>query len=257
MAARTTMAVLQLIDARAREPLLTHAERAVVFGAPWLAALPADVRQDLLQACRVRSVRADQPVAAGGAGPALCGLASGALGIRARDCGPDIVDYVPPGTWYADTGVLLGGPAQLAATAHRRATIVSVQAGALRDLARRHPGLYPPLMVLSAGIMARLVRALDELATRSLQVRLALCLLRLAEGFGVAGQEGVRVAITMHQGQLAGLLRASRQRLNLELNALESDGMLRIGPELLVTDVDALRAVARAEPSPKVSARPA
>jgi CRP-like cAMP-binding protein len=237
------MAVLQLIDARAGEPLLTFAERAALHAAPWLGELPAQARQDLLQHARVRTVRASEEVSADSSAPALCGVASGALGIRLRGPAAEIVDYLPPGTWFADAGALAGASC-LVAEAHRRATVVSLPAAALLDLARRHPCLYPSIMVLSSGLTARLLRILEELATSPLKVRLARCLLRLADAFGVAEREGVRLHLTVHQGQLASLVRASRQRLNRELNLLQAAGMVRIDKALLVTDLPALQALA-------------
>ncbi len=79
-----------------------------------------------------------------------------------------------------------------------------------------------------------------------MESRLARCLLRLVQAFGVAQCDGIRLALAIHQGELAGLVRASRQRLNLELNRLQAAGIVRIDKELLLTDLDALRALARA-----------
>jgi CRP-like cAMP-binding protein len=239
------MTVLQLIDSRTpREPLLTLAERAVLHGAPWLAALPAAARHDVLQHSRVHTVRANETVPPGPSGIALCGLASGAISVRLVRPGAGIVDYLAPGAWFLDAGALVAGASSLVFRAHRRATVVGVSAATLHDLARRHPGLHLPLWELSHGLTCRLLRSLDERATCSLGIRLARCLLRLCETFGLPEREGVRLTLAVHQGELAVLVHASRQRLNLELKKLETAGALRIGRELLVTDLRALHAAA-------------
>jgi CRP-like cAMP-binding protein len=248
------MTVLQLVDARAREPLLTLSERAALHAAPWLAALPAEARQDVLQHCKVSTVRANERLAPGAASPALCGLASGALSVRLPGPDAEVVDYLGRGTWFADAGALLGGAPSLVLKAHRRATVVSVPASVLHELARRHPCLHQPVLALSSGLAARLLGILDELATCALKVRLARCLLRLCDSFGVAEPGGVRVMLLVHQGELACLVRASRQRLNLELKKLEAAGAVRIQKELLVTDLRALQQMASADRWPEPAA---
>jgi CRP-like cAMP-binding protein len=248
------MTVLQLVDARAREPLLTLAERAALHAAPWLAALPAGARQDVLQHCKVSTVRANERLSPGGTAPALCGLASGALSVRLPGRDAEVMDYLGRGTWFTDAGVLLGGAPSLVLRAHRRATVVSAPASVLQELSRRHPCLHQPTLALSSGLAGRLLGVLDELATCALKVRLARCLLRLCESFGVPEHEGVRIMLLVHQGELAGLVRASRPRLNLELKKLEVAGVVRVQKELLVTDVRALQELACAERWPEQAA---
>jgi CRP/FNR family cyclic AMP-dependent transcriptional regulator len=250
------MTVLQLVDARAREPLLTLSERAALHGAPWLAALPPQARQDLLQHGKVSTVRANERLSPGASGsPALCGLASGALSVRLAASDAEVVDYLAPGTWFADAGALAGGASPLVLRAHRRTTVVSLPAAVVHDLVRRHPCVLAPVLTLGSGLTTRLLGILDELATCCLKVRLARCLLRLCDAFGVAERGGVRVMLLVHQGELGSLLRASRQRLNLELKKLEAAGAVRIEKkELLVTDLRALQELACAERWPEQAA---
>jgi CRP/FNR family cyclic AMP-dependent transcriptional regulator len=245
------MAVLQLIDPRTREPLLSFAERAALQAAPWLAALPGETRQELLQQCRVRILKANERVSGDPPGHALCGLASGVLGVRVRGPATSVVDYLAPGTWFVDAGALAGGTSCLVAEAHRRATVASLPAAPLLELARRHPALHPSLLALSGAITSRLFAILEDLAACSLKVRLARCLLRLADSFGVPERDGVRLALAVHQGHLAALVRASRPRLNRELNLLQAAGAVRIDKALLVTDLRALRAIASADAWPQ------
>lgn len=248
------MTVLQLVDARAREPLLTLPERAALHGAPWLAALPPQARQDVLQHGKVSTVRANERLSPGACGPALCGLASGALSVRLAASDAEVVDYLAPGTWFADASALAGDVSPLVLKAHRRATVVSLPAAVVHDLVRRHPCLLAPVLTLGSGLTTRLLGILDELATCCLKVRLARCLLRLCDVFGVPEREGVRVMLLVHQGELGSLLRASRQRLNLELKKLEAAGVVRIEKELLVTDLRALQELAWADRWPEQAA---
>jgi CRP/FNR family cyclic AMP-dependent transcriptional regulator len=229
---------------RPNEPLLTLAERATLGGAPWLAALPPWTAGELLRHCRVRNLRARDCVYLAGDGPALCGVASGALSVRLRRPHSEVLDYVPAGTWLVDAGRSAASGSLLVLEAHRRATVVMLSADQLADLARQYGGLQQSILELSWAFLARLMAILEELSTLPLKQRIARCLVRLCEGFGVEDDDGMRIALAINQTEMALMLRASRQRLNLELKALEAEGVLRVEKELVVLDRAALEAVA-------------
>jgi CRP/FNR family cyclic AMP-dependent transcriptional regulator len=238
--------MLQLIDSRPREPLLTFTERAALHDAPWLVALPPEARLDVLRHCRVRSFRGGERVSLGAAFPALYGLASGAVGIRLPGGTSEVVECLAPGTWFADAGPLVRGQASFVAEAHRRATVMCMPAASLQELVRRHSCLHDPVLALSTGLSARLLGILDDLATSSVRTKLARCLLRLGDAFGEPEHGGVRVMLSINQSELACLVRASRQRLNLELKRLEAGGAVRLEKEIVLADVPALKTAAAA-----------
>ncbi|TWO68896.1 Crp/Fnr family transcriptional regulator [Caenimonas sedimenti] len=231
-------------DARSSEPLLTLPERAALDAAPWLTGLPAAARDEIVRHCRVRNLRADESVHAAGDGPVLCGVASGALRIRLRRPHSEALDYFPAGTWLVDPGRMAAASSLLVLEAHRRATVVTMPAETLSSLIQRHRCLQQPLLEAGWNLMARLMGILEEFSTLPLKLRVARCLLRLAGHFGVQEDGGIRIVLAINQTELALLVRASRQRLNLELKSLEAQGALRIGKELLITGSAALKSMA-------------
>lgn len=227
-------------DPRAFEPLLTLSERAQLAGARWLQGLPEALRTEIMGQCRVRNLRARECVQLAADGPALCGVASGTLGVRLRRPHSDILDYLPAGTWLVDGGRMAGARSLLMLEAHRRATVVTLPGELLMELARQHAGLVQPMLELSAGLIARLMEILEEHSALPLQQRVARWLLRLADRFGVAQEGCVRITLALNQTEMALMLRASRQRLNLALKSLEAAGILRVEKDLLLLDRAAL-----------------
>lgn len=231
---------------RAREPLLTLTEQAALAAAPWLADLPAEVREEILGHCRIRNLRAKECLHLAGEGPALCGVASGVLSIRLRRPHSDVLDYLPAGTWLVDAGRMAASRSLLMLEAHRRATVVSMPAELLTQLTQKHGCLHQPILETSWALMARLMSILEEFSALPLRQRVARCLMRLCDDFGVAEDDGIRMTLAINQTEMAQLVRASRQRLNGELKSMEAAGLLRIGRELRVTDLAGLQALASA-----------
>jgi len=224
------------------EPLLTLSERSVLVASPSLAGLPAWLVAEVLAHGRVRNLRAHEVVPLAGDGLALCGLASGALAVRLRQPHSEVLDYLPPGSWLVDgAGRSTAGPL-LTLEAHRRATVVCVPADAVAELAGRHDELQRRVMAIGWGSMGRLMGLLEDLSTLPLRQRLARCLLRLGDAFGADEGDGVRLMLGINQTEMGLMLRASRQRLNMELKELEAEGALRVEKELVVLDRRALAA---------------
>lgn len=225
------------------EPLLTLAERAGLDAAPWFSELAPPLRQEILRHCEVRSLRHEAAVYDDDA-PGLCGVASGAVAVALAGAQSRVLYYVPAGTWVLDSAALFGGPPLLRLQAHRRATVARLPAEALRELLRRQPAAAAAMQALGHAAVCHLTPILQELAALPLRPRLARCLGRLCEGFGVAQPDGTRIRIALHQDEIAHMLYACRQRVNIELKLLEAAGVLRIGKELVVLDRAALQAAA-------------
>lgn len=100
------------------------------------------------------------------------------------------------------------------------------------------------MQALGYGLVRRLTVLLEDLARLPLRRRIARCVLRLCDNFGVAQAGGIRIALALNQDEIAQMVRASRQRVNLELKLLEAAGALRIARELVVCERALLEAAA-------------
>jgi len=228
---------------RPHQPLLTLAERAGLDAAPWFQELPAAARNDIARHCEVRTLRSGSAVY-GQEAPGLCGIASGAASIRLHTAGAGVIDYLPAGTWILDPSALAGGPPFLRIEAHRRATVARLPREALREVLHRHPACGTLMQALGYAAVRRVTPILDDLARLPLKSRVARCVLRLCDNFGAAQAEGTRIALVLHQDEIGQMARASRQRVNLELKALEAAGVLQVAKQIVVCDRALLEAAA-------------
>lgn len=226
------------------QPLMTRAECAALDAAPWFAALPAAIRQDIGRNWQVRTLRRGDTVF-GLEAPGLCGIASGAVGLRLHSPGSRVFTYVPAGTWVLDPSALAGGPPFLHLEAHPRATVTRLPRAMLQEILKTHADAAPAMQALGYGLVRRVTSVLEDLAKLPLGRRLARGVLRLCDDFGVTQPDGTRIAFALNQDEIAHMLRASRQRVNMELKSLEALGALRIARELVVCDRAALQAAAR------------
>ena len=228
---------------RPHEPLLTLAEGAALDAAPWFMDVPAFIRHDIARHCEVRTLR-NGAAAHGPQALGLCGIASGAVGIRLHSAGSPVIDYLPAGTWLLDPSALAGGPPFMRIEAHHRATVARLPRDALAEILHRQPACVPAVQALGYAAVRRVTAILEDLARLPLGRRVARCVLRLCDDFGVAQADGIRIALAINQDELAQMARASRQRVNLELKSLEAAGVLRIAKEMVVRDRALLEAAA-------------
>jgi CRP/FNR family transcriptional regulator, cyclic AMP receptor protein len=222
-------------------PVFSLAERVALHAAPWFASMPMVIRHDIVRHCEVQRLRSGDPVYPPEA-PALCGIVSGAAGIRLHGREARPIDYVPAGTWILDPSALAEGPSFLRVEAHGRATVVRLPRDVLRELLRRHPEAAPAMQDLGHTAVRRVAPILEELASLPLKRRLARCVLRLCDSFGRAQPGGMRITLALNQDEIAHMLRASRQRVNHELKSLEAAGALRVAKELFVCEREILEA---------------
>lgn len=232
----------------AREPArLAPGERHAVTSARWFASLPPALRHDILVRAVVRRYRHGWACALRGS-PAdawFC-VARGAVRLSSGGSAGRAfsLDYLKPGQWFADD--VLGDAARhtLDAQAHGDTTLLCVVRADFEDLRHRHPALADALLRLNASRLRALCRRLDEMASLPLATRLARQLQRLQRGFGLRQDDGVRIGLRLAQDELAQLLGASRQRVNVALQALVRDGVVALDARGIVVRDDARLAAA-------------
>lgn len=213
-------------------------ERAAVDAGRWFASLSAPLREDILACAQVRRLPNDTLLSARGEPAAeWVGVAAGAVRVSTVSLGGKQValTYVEPGVWFGDIALFDGMPRTHDAVTHGPTTLLVVARADFHALLGRHAELYDALLRLNCRRLRLMFDMVEDLSTRPLAARLAKQILLLARAYG---QEepggGVRIGLQLAQEDLAELLGASRQRVNLELKALERQGALRIEPARLI-----------------------
>ncbi len=219
--------------------MLNPDERAAIDGGRWFSGLSPSLRHDILRRAKVRRYRdGDLICERGDPADQWSGVARGAV----RVCGTAVsgkqatLTYAQPGAWIGDVGIFDQGLRTHDAHAHGATTLLSVSRGDLREILLVHVELYEALLRLNAARLSRVFQQVEDLSTLPLRARLARQLGTLAHSYGVPEGSGkeVRIGLPLQQDELARLLGASRQRVNMELKAMERDAVIRVQTGALV-----------------------
>lgn len=230
--------------------LLSDERRAVETGA-WFAGLSPLLRHDILTRSFVRRYRHGWACGLRG-GPVqewAC-VARGAVRVSAGGVSGRALSlaYLEPGTWFGDVALLDGLPRPHDVQAHGDTTLLCVGKADFADLVSRHVELARALLQLNCGRIRAALEQLEGMTQLPLPARLARQLQSLVLGWGQAGEQGIRIGLRLTQDELAQLLGASRQRVNLALRSLERQGLLRLDAAgLVVLDPQGLADAAGAE----------
>ena len=227
---------------------LTTPERQNIESGPWFSKLSQPLREAILSRSTVRRLPDGTSLTSRGQ-PAheWCGVAMGAVRVSSVSLtGKQItLTYVEPGLWFGDIALFDGLPRTHDGHTHGTTTLLVVRKPDFQELLAQHVELYDALLRLNCRRLRLMFDAVEDLATRPLASRLAKQLLMLARSYGITEDEGIRIGLQLAQEDLAQLLGASRQRVNLELKGFEREGALRVEPtRLVVLDKDKLLAIA-------------
>ncbi len=218
------------------EPRLTIEERSAINAGRWFSSLSSSLKHDILRCSTVRRYLDNDLIAARGEPPeAWIACAKGAVRVSsvALSGKQTILTYVEPGIWFGDVSLFDGNRRTHDAYAHGETTIVCVSKADFKKILAQHTELYEALLKLHARRIRQLYGLVEDLNTLPLRARLAKQLLHLGRSYGVAaGSDAstIRIGLQLAQEELAQLLGASRQRVNLELKTLEREGIVCIEP---------------------------
>ncbi len=98
----------------------------------------------------------------------------------------------------------------------------------------RNPAICIRLLRILCERLRRTSELVEDRAFLSLPARLAKTLLDLADSSGRETPDGVRVDFNMSQKIFGALVGASRESVNKQLHAWQSDGLLTIGRGFVV-----------------------
>lgn len=216
----------------ADDPMLTLEERAAINRGPWFASLSPSLRHDILRRAFARRFRHGDVICERGS-PAddWSGVARGAVRVcNTSGAGREsTLTYVQPGAWIGDVAIFSDGRRTHDGFAHGRTTLLTLTRADLREILVMHVELYEALLRLNASRLTQLFKHVEDLSTLSLRARLAKQIKTLVRNYGIPSAGGeVQIGLPLAQEELAKLLGASRQRVNVELKTLERDEVIRI-----------------------------
>jgi CRP-like cAMP-binding protein len=218
---------------------LTAAQRQTMLDSPWFGTLPPGPRDEALDVATLRHFGEGEVVyAKDRPADAWYGILAGAIRLGAS--GPDgrqgLLTFLQPGAWFGDTSLFDHLPRPHDAIAHCPTTLLAVSAAQFDGLLDRYPMLYRHFVELFCQRSRLMFLALESWTAFSLDERLAMHLVHLANGHGL--RDGADVAINLHlpQEQLAQLLGVTRQRISQILHEWERLGRVHVRYGRVVLD---------------------
>lgn len=135
-----------------------------------------------------------------------------------------LVGVVGPGRWVSWVGLFMEQPHQQDFWAAEDTVLIAVPAAAVRQVAVRHPALYPRLIDEIGNRMQIFMQLVGQAVVGTPAQRLAGLLHGLAQ---VQAADAAAPQLDVSQARLAQMLGMSRQLVGKSLEALEQQGLLR------------------------------
>ena len=229
---------------------LTSQERERINAGAWFASLSPALRHDIIRCASVQRYQCGDTIAAqADAGAYWLACAKGTVRVGLSTVGGRTLtlDYVAPGQWMGDVGLLDDEPGLHDLQALGATTILRITRRDFRALFDAHEEFRSALLRKQRSQAQGLVEKVDDLKTLDLGARLAKVLLELTEKHGEPTGDGLRTGLQLPQRQLAAWVGASRQRVNEHLKRMEARLLIcQQGGLVVVRDRAALRCMAQA-----------
>ena len=209
---------------------------------PWFGSIPAAHRELLLGQLRQRQTHDGERIySVGGPPDGLFVVIDGEVRLVSypREGKQVLLLVLTPPSWFGEVSVLDEGPRPNEAISVGAALIGHVAQADFEKLARKAPGLYRDVGVLSCRHQRISLRWMGLMVSQSPPMRLAMLLLR-------APRATPRGQPTLHMSQedLAGMIGISRQSLNKTLKRLQAQRMIELQyGRIIVTDEEKLGAL--------------
>lgn len=143
-----------------------------------------------------------------------------------------LLGFLLPGMFAGFLPLIDGGALPQDVLAHLPSIVLRIPAATVQRLRTSSHELHVAFELQLAERSRRLYDMVADSMLYSLRERLALLLLQLAEGAGIERSGQWTIALRLSQADLADLLGASRSSVNIELRALQAQGLLRVAREM-------------------------
>ena len=221
----------------------------------WFGGLPAPLQELILSRSVVRKFAKGQVISVEDSVPkGLHGILEGQVHlVREVGSGDEALLHVAePGYWFGEFGVLTGRPTVVTALAHSAVRIVFLSKAQFDRILAEHPRYYQAFASLIFERYEGLVRVFAEFRDLAPESRLRVRLSAMARLRARDRPEAGPVSLVVSQAELARLVGASRQTLNVILSKLREQGVIEASfRRIRVLDVARL-----ADPRPEIDAEP-
>ncbi len=139
-----------------------------------------------------------------------------------------VIGLIDPGELFGELAVFENGPREEFAETMEKSTAVLIPSTIVHQLMHDHPTVTLGVTKLMGLRRRRVERRLKSLLFRSNRERVVCLLLELAEKYGQATTDGVRLSIRLSHQELANIIGTTRESVTMLLGELQSEGMITI-----------------------------
>ena len=146
-----------------------------------------------------------------------------------------ILAFIEPGELFGELAILEPDEKRDEyAEAIEKSTVVLIPAGEFQELVERHPRVSLGITKLFGLRRKRIEQRLKNLLFLSNRERLTHLLLELAERYGTATPDGIKLGIQLSHQDLANVIGSTRETVTVVLGELQQEGFIRIGRRRIV-----------------------
>lgn len=223
--------------------------RAALAQAPAFSQCAGDTLDRLVSEGLLRVFRRGETVGRkGGSVDSLCVLVTGSMEISTTSATGKrhVLHYLESGQLFNLIGVLDGGPCIHDAIAHEETLALLIPRAGLFTAMERESHLSMAMIRLLCLRSRVLYDYVAENALLPLRARCARLLLSLMDQYGASRPDGYFVTLKLSQDEFADMLGRSRQSVNKELRAFETEGVIKTNySRFVILDLPALKVIAR------------
>jgi CRP/FNR family transcriptional regulator, cyclic AMP receptor protein len=152
-----------------------------------------------------------------------------------------LFDLIGPGRCFGELALVDGTNRRLDATAVKPSAVFTLRRSDVLACLEAHPEVAVRIIRVLCVRLSRAMEMFEHRTQLDLPTRSARMLLRLAREYG----DGVRIELRISQAEIAGLVGATREKVNRQLRAWCREGILAVDEgHLIILDRKALRAIA-------------
>jgi CRP/FNR family transcriptional regulator, cyclic AMP receptor protein len=152
-----------------------------------------------------------------------------------------LFDFIGPGRCFGEVALIDGTTRKLDATAVKPSAVFTLRRGDVLACLEAHPEIAVRIVRVLCARLSRAMEMLEDRTQLGLASRSARTLFRLAREYG----DGVRIDLRISQSEIAGLVGATREKVNRQLCGWCRSGILALDEgHLTILDHGALRAIA-------------
>ncbi|WP_146400906.1 Crp/Fnr family transcriptional regulator [Pseudobythopirellula maris] len=173
------------------------------------------------------------------------------IGSLTSDGKQSILAFIEPGELFGELSLLEPGEREEHAEAAEKSTVILVPSDLMTALVERNPHIAYGVTKLYGLRRRRIERRLRSLLFRSNRDRLISLLKELADQYGEATAEGVKLRIKLSHQDLASVIGSTRETVTILLGELQAEGKLVLGRrKIVLTDPATLEASGNGESGP-------